>query len=103
MTTGLFTHDACFRHVTPPGHPECVERLEAVIGVLNGSSFPGLRHFEAPKADRGALLAAHDKALVDAYAAAGVDRLILWPRPEMDAGALERFAAETGRALGLKG
>src|SRR5256884_5252427 len=43
-----------------------------------------------------------DKALVDAYAAAGVDRLILRPRPEMDAGALERFAAETGRALGLR-
>jgi alkanesulfonate monooxygenase SsuD/methylene tetrahydromethanopterin reductase-like flavin-dependent oxidoreductase (luciferase family) len=44
-----------------------------------------------------------DKALLDAYAAAGVDRLILRPRPDMDAAALERFAAETGRALGLKG
>ena len=43
-----------------------------------------------------------DKAMLDAYAAAGVDRLILRPRPEMDAAALERFAAETGRALGLK-
>ena len=44
-----------------------------------------------------------DEALVDAYTAAGVDRLILRPRPDMDAPALERFAAETGRALGLKG
>jgi probable F420-dependent oxidoreductase len=43
-----------------------------------------------------------DKAMLDAYAAAGVDRLILRPRPEMDAAALERFAAETGRALGLR-
>jgi len=42
-----------------------------------------------------------DKAVLEAYAAAGVDRLILRPRPEMDAAALERFAAETGRALGL--
>jgi len=42
-----------------------------------------------------------DKAMREAYAAAGVDRLILRPRPEMDAAALERFAAETGRALGL--
>ena len=42
-----------------------------------------------------------DKAMIDAYAAAGVDRLILRPRPELDAAALERFAAETGRALGL--
>src|SRR5262249_44511369 len=43
-----------------------------------------------------------DAATIDAYAAAGVGRLILRPRPEMDAGALERFAAETGRVLGLK-
>ena len=42
-----------------------------------------------------------DKALQDAYAAVGVDRLILRPRPEMDASALERFAAETGRSLSL--
>ena len=42
-----------------------------------------------------------DTATLDAYAAAGVDRLILRPRPELDAAALERFAAETGRALGL--
>jgi hypothetical protein len=34
--------------------------------------------------------------------AAGVDRLIVRPRPEMDAAALERFAAEAGRALGLR-
>jgi probable F420-dependent oxidoreductase len=43
-----------------------------------------------------------DKATRDAYASAGVERLILRPRPEMDAPALERFAVETGRALGLK-
>ena len=42
-----------------------------------------------------------DKATIDAYAGAGVDRLILRPRPDMDATALERFATETGRALGL--
>jgi len=43
-----------------------------------------------------------DKVTRDAYAAAGVDRLILRPRPDMDADALERFALETGRAVGLK-
>src|SRR5919106_629081 len=40
-----------------------------------------------------------DKAMIEAYARAGVDRLIVRPRPDMDAAALERFAAETGRAL----
>ena len=43
-----------------------------------------------------------DQATRDAYAAMGVDRLILRPRPDMDADALERFALETGRAVGLK-
>ena len=43
-----------------------------------------------------------DRTTIDAYAAAGVDRLVLRPRPEMNAAALERFAAETGRALGLR-
>ena len=42
-----------------------------------------------------------DKASIEAYAAAGVDRLILRPRPDMDAAALERFAADAGRAVGL--
>jgi probable F420-dependent oxidoreductase len=40
-----------------------------------------------------------DGQTVDAYAAAGVDRLIIRPKPDMDAAALERFAAEAGRAL----
>ena len=38
---------------------------------------------------------------VDEYAAVDVDRLILRPCPEMDAAAVERFAAETSRALGF--
>jgi probable F420-dependent oxidoreductase len=42
-----------------------------------------------------------DQVTRDAYAAAGADRLILRPRPEMDAPALERFAADAGRLLGL--
>lgn len=43
-----------------------------------------------------------DKATIDDYAAAGVHRLILRPRPDMEAPALEHFAAEAGRALGLE-
>jgi probable F420-dependent oxidoreductase len=42
-----------------------------------------------------------DRATIDAYAQVGVHRLILRPQPTMDAAALERFASETGRALGL--
>jgi len=44
-----------------------------------------------------------DRATIDAYAAVGVDRLILRPRPDMNVAALERFAADAGRALSLGG
>jgi probable F420-dependent oxidoreductase len=43
-----------------------------------------------------------DKSSVDDYAGAGVDRLILRPQPEMAAPALERFAEDAGRHLGLR-
>jgi probable F420-dependent oxidoreductase len=36
-----------------------------------------------------------------AYASAGVDRLILRPKPDLDAAALERFAEEASGTLGL--
>ena len=42
-----------------------------------------------------------DRATIEAYTAAGVHRLILRPQPTLDPPALERFATETGRALGL--
>jgi probable F420-dependent oxidoreductase len=43
-----------------------------------------------------------DQATVDAYAAAGVDRIVLRPQPDMDAAALERFAADAARALHMR-
>jgi hypothetical protein len=42
-----------------------------------------------------------DTKLVDAYAAAGVDRLIIRPKPDMDVAALERFAGDAARALAI--
>ncbi|HLY07261.1 MAG TPA: histone deacetylase family protein [Rhizomicrobium sp.] len=72
MTTGLFTHGACFRHATPPGHPERIERLKAVVEALDGGSLSGLRHFEAARANRASLLAAHDDALVEAIIGAEI-------------------------------
>lgn len=42
-----------------------------------------------------------DRKTLDAYAGAGVDRLIIRPRPDMDVAALERFVSDTGRTLGL--
>lgn len=65
MTTGLLTHDACLKHVTPPGHPEQVERLAAVLGAVTPEIFPNLIRLLAPQSTREALLRAHSPALVD--------------------------------------
>lgn len=66
MKTGLFSHSACFDHVPPAGHPESPDRLRSVLKALEGRDFDDLAREEAPRADREALLAAHDASHVDA-------------------------------------
>lgn len=66
MLTGLVSHFACLDHVPPPGHPESPERLRAVLAALDAPAFQTLARAEAPKAERAALVAAHDPAHVDA-------------------------------------
>ncbi|MEO0931411.1 MAG: histone deacetylase family protein [Pseudomonadota bacterium] len=67
MTTVLITHDDCYDHVTPPGHPEQVARLDAVLGALDDID---LKRVKAPLAAEDDLLRAHPKAHVDAIRAA---------------------------------
>jgi len=63
MTTAVVSHDACFDHVTPPGHPEQVARLDAVNAAL--ADMDVLR-VTAPLAAEDDLLRAHPKAHIDA-------------------------------------
>ena len=66
MTTAVISHDDCFDHVTPPGHPEQVARLDAVLQALEGMD---LVRVKAPLAAEDDLLRAHPKAHVDAIRA----------------------------------
>jgi acetoin utilization deacetylase AcuC-like enzyme len=59
MTTALITHSDCLRHVNPPGHPERVERLQAILGALEAEEFAYLVRVEAPLAEDAELLRAH--------------------------------------------
>lgn len=59
MATALITHAACLDHVTPPGHPEQVARLDAVLGALEGMD---LVRLDAPLAAEDDILRAHPKA-----------------------------------------
>lgn len=65
MTTLLVTHSACLEHETPPGHPECVERLRAVMGALEAEEFALLRRDEAPRASREQIARVHPESHIE--------------------------------------
>jgi len=58
-----YTHPACLAHDTGAGHPECAERLGAVLEGVH-EAFPSLEWIEAPRATRGQLLRVHDERLL---------------------------------------
>jgi acetoin utilization deacetylase AcuC-like enzyme len=59
MTTLLFSHAASLAHVTPPGHPERVDRIRTVNQVLASSHFKELARREAPLGRDEDILRAH--------------------------------------------
>ena len=61
----LFSHDAARAHVTPPGHPERVERMEAVAEALSDMT---LDRRSCPPAEDGTLLRAPEFDEVDDFA-----------------------------------
>ena len=63
MVTALITHDACYDHVTPPGHPEQVARLDAVLGALAQMD---LRRVKAPMGAEDDILRAHPQSHITA-------------------------------------
>src|SRR3990170_6869891 len=48
MTTLLISHPASLEHLTPPGHPERVDRIKAVNAILANRHFAELKRIEAP-------------------------------------------------------
>ncbi|MCA0271237.1 MAG: histone deacetylase family protein [Proteobacteria bacterium] len=59
MTTLLFTHESGLAHVSPLGHPERAERLEAITAALAGPGFAALARRAAPLADEAEVLRCH--------------------------------------------
>ena len=66
MTTLLMTHSACLYHETPSGHPECSDRLRAVLHALEDEAFQYLAREEAPLATRDQVSLVHPAYFVDA-------------------------------------
>ncbi len=65
MVTGLFSHAACLAHDTGEGHPECSERLQAVLAGLEAEDFLYLDRREAPRATADQLARVHPGDFVD--------------------------------------
>ena len=74
MTTALFTHAACLRHDTGPGHAERIARLEAISAALDEPRFAALDRREARRASREELTRVHPEHYVDAVLSAEPDR-----------------------------
>ncbi|WP_137178735.1 histone deacetylase family protein [Roseomonas sp. AR75] len=75
MTVLLFSHRACLHHDMGPHHPECPDRLRAVLRALDSEEFSDLIRDEAPQATVEQLIRVHPAQYVDA---------ILGIRPEPD-------------------
>ncbi len=65
MDTLLVSHPSCLEHEVPPGHPECPDRLRAVLGALEAEEFALLARVDAPRAEIGQLERVHARAHID--------------------------------------
>lgn len=70
MTTALFTHPASHQHLTQPGHPEQVARIEAIEAALAVPRFDNLTRLDAPLAEDAHLLRVHPQHYLDRLKAA---------------------------------
>jgi acetoin utilization deacetylase AcuC-like enzyme len=75
VSTLLLTHRACLNHDMGPHHPECPDRLRAVLRALEAEEFSHLIRDEAPLATAEQLTRVHPPRYVEA---------ILGIRPEPD-------------------
>lgn len=60
----LITHQACLAHDAGPGHPECPDRLRAVLAALEHPDFVSLLREQAPLATEAQLELAHPESYV---------------------------------------
>ncbi len=101
MATLLVTHPAASAHVTPPGHPERVERLKAIATALAAPRFAALDRREAPLAAEAEVLRCHDADYLAAVKAArpeGDGLVQLDPDTWMSKGSFEAALRAVGGA-----
>ncbi|MEM1383367.1 MAG: histone deacetylase family protein [Pseudomonadota bacterium] len=99
MSVLIYTHPSSHRHVTPPGHPERVARIQTVDAVLARDPYAGLPRREAPAAADDQIARAHSPAYLAAIRAAAPAEgrtVSLDPDTHMSAGSLEAAVHAAG-------
>lgn len=75
MSVALFTHPSALAHDTGEGHPECPDRVRAVLRALETPEFSELLRETAPKAPVAVLQPAHTVLHIDFVVTLPQDRL----------------------------
>ncbi|MDD9923391.1 MAG: histone deacetylase family protein [Boseongicola sp.] len=70
MTTAYFSHPSSLDHVTPPGHPEQVARLQSIASALEDGTFADLDRRDAPIGRVDDILRCHPQRYFDKVEAA---------------------------------
>lgn len=100
MTTRLYYHQVCEQHDTGRGHPECPERLKAVMQALSDDAFSDLQRHDAPEIDLKVVENTHQsgytETVVDNVPADG--RVYLDPDTSMSPKSLEAARRAAGAA-----
>jgi acetoin utilization deacetylase AcuC-like enzyme len=74
MPTAFITHSDCLEHVTPPGHPEQVARLSAILQAMEAPEFAQLIRLNAPLAADDDLARAHPARYIQSIRDASPDQ-----------------------------
>jgi acetoin utilization deacetylase AcuC-like enzyme len=102
MPTALITHPACLEHDVGPWHPECPDRLRAVLRALEGEGFADLLRESAPLATLDQLARVHPAEYVQAILAirpAPGETVALDADTAMSAGSAEAALRAAGGAV----
>ncbi len=102
MTTLLLSHRACLRHDPGEEHPECPDRLRAVLQALASEEFAALRRAEAPAATPEQLGRVHPQGYVEAILGirpAEGERVALDADTVMSAGSAEAALRAVGAGV----
>jgi acetoin utilization deacetylase AcuC-like enzyme len=102
VTTALITHPACLEHDTGPHHPECPDRLRAVLAALEAEEFATLLRERAPLATVEQLTQVHPADYVQAILAirpAAGERVALDADTLMSHGSAEAALRAAGGAV----